>query len=397
MHTDSLLSRFQALDAFLHAQATLWREKPFTQLPLCWESEWPELAQWLRAQPLAAADTIIPAAHLPEPFPTWAAQAAQLTTLDALPQTVLSPSLPSSFQVDVPGRKWQQINAFAQCLHFEHKPRHWLDWCAGKGHLGRRVAHDGTQLTCWEYDAALVSDGQRLSNRLHLNAHHQQQDVLAENTITQLNAVHTPIALHACGDLHIRLLKLATQQGCRQLAIAPCCYNRIQSTDYQALSQTARHSQLRLSREDLRLPLAETVTAGSRARRQRDHSMARRLAFDILQRELRSVDEYLPTPSLPSDWLKKPFSEYCRDLASLKGLSTPQEYNWAQLEAFGWERLAIVRNLERVRGLFRRPMELWLVLDRALFLQEQGYRVQLGTFCSYQLTPRNLLLLAEKI
>ena len=58
--------------------------------------------------------------------------------------------------------------------------------------------------------------------------------------------------------------------------------------------------------------------------------------------------------------------------------------------------LAQVRNLELVRGLFRRPLELWLLLDRALFLEEQGYQVRLGTFCAHELTPRNLLLLAER-
>jgi len=49
-----------------------------------------------------------------------------------------------------------------------------------------------------------------------------------------------------------------------------------------------------------------------------------------------------------------------------------------------------------LRGLFRRPLELWLVLDQALFLQEQGYSVKLATFCPASLTPRNLLLTAEK-
>ncbi|MBP5114229.1 SAM-dependent methyltransferase, partial [Pseudomonas protegens] len=70
--------------------------------------------------------------------------------------------------------------------------------------------------------------------------------------------------------------------------------------------------------------------------------------------------------------------------------------DWAALEAAGWQRLAQVRNLELLRGLFRRPMELWLALDRGLFLQEQGYAVRLGTFCEAPLTPRNLLLLAER-
>jgi len=82
-------------------------------------------------------------------------------------------------------------------------------------------------------------------------------------------------------------------------------------------------------------------------------------------------------------------------LAGLKGLSTGEQ-DWATLEAHGWRRLAEVRNLELLRGLFRRPLELWLVLDRALFLREQGYKVEVGSFCETTLTPRNLMVLAER-
>ena len=116
----------------------------------------------------------------------------------------------------------------------------------------------------------------------------------------RLTAEHSPVALHACGDLHVRLLRLASAAGCAQLAVAPCCYNRIAAEHYQALSAPAQASTLQLSLDDLRLPLAETVTAGQRMRRQRDLSMARRLAFDLLQRQQRGVDDYLPTPSLPT-------------------------------------------------------------------------------------------------
>src|SRR5690606_21536124 len=133
--------------------------------------------------------------------------------------------------------------------------------------------------------------------------------------------------------------------------------------------------------------------AGARERRQRDQSMAWRLGFDMLQRQIRQDDTYLPTPSLPGSWLKKSFEAYCRDLAALKNLPEPAHSDWAALEQDGWKRLAQVRNLELVRGLFRRPLELWLALDRALLLEEHGYNVRLGTFCSAELTPRNLLLL----
>ena len=396
---EDLLARFTALDTFLTAHQALWKPRPFTHLQLPWEASYPELASWLRGRSLQEAENAHnhPAnlADAPEPFASLAALSAELSAVGELPGHALE-TAGHRLNVDVPGRKWQQIEAFGSRLSFASQPTHWLDWCSGKGHLGRRLLSTGQQLTCVEYDPALVASGQALSQRHQLNARHVEQDVLAADASAVLNARHTPVALHACGDLHVRLMQLASAAGCRQMAIAPCCYNRINRTEYQALSLAASGSLLRLSLEDLALPMSETVTAGARVRRQRDTSMARRLAFDLLQRQLSGIDQYLPTPSLPSAWLEKPFADYCRDLAALKELSTIGPQDWPALEAAGWQRLAEVRNLELLRGLVRRPLELWLNLDRALFLAEQGYVVRLGTFCDAPLTPRNFLLLAER-
>ncbi len=392
-----LAERFQQLDTFLLRHQALWRPRPFTQRNLLWEADHPELARWLRSRSLAEAE----AAHnhpvdlmAPTPFPLLAEQATALSVIDELPQS--PPTRADARQaVDVPGRKWLQIRAFDSALAFDEAPRHWLDWCAGKGHLGRQLAARGGTLTCLEWDSALVAEGSRLSERLGIAATHHQQDVMDESATTQLSPTVTPVALHACGDLHVRLIDLSIAQRCRRLAIAPCCYNRIQAAHYQPLSKQAARSKLLLSRDDLGLPLSETVTAGARERRQRDQSMAWRLGFDLLQRELRGEDVYLPTPSLPCSWLKKSFETYCRDLATMKKLPEPPPRDWAALERGGWQRLAEVRNLELLRGLFRRPLEIWLLLDRALLLAENGYAVRLGTFCPAELTPRNLMLIAE--
>lgn len=399
LHGAALLQRFKALDNFLIEHQALWRPRPFVHYPaLPWEAEHPQLAAWLRAQSLEHAEAAHNQPHVlpaPAPFPQLAAQAQELSQISELPQSPAT-VLPARFSADVPGRKWQQIDAFARSLTFTQAPQHWLDWCAGKGHLGRRLAQQGSALTCLEYNRDLVQSGLLLSQKLGIDAQHVEQDVLAADASAQLQAQHTPVALHACGDLHVRLLQLASQAGCRQLAVAPCCYNRISSPSYQPLSAAAQASALQLSLDDLGLPLSETVTAGARVRRQRDQSMAWRLAFDLLQRKLRGNDEYLPTPSLPPAWLHKPFTDYCQDLAALKQLPIPTTQDCTDLEPQGWQRLAEVRNLELLRGLFRRPLELWLLLDRALYMQEQGFSVRLGSFCSRQQTPRNLLLLAER-
>lgn len=393
-----LLERFQALDRFLVDGQRFWQPEPFTEPVLAWESELPELAAWLRSRTLEQAEAAHGELDLPDAPTPFAELAATARTLTALPplDSLGDGEWPAKLELDVPGRKWQQIRAFADHLAFQRQPRHWLDWCAGKGHLGRALAWRHGELTALELDPQLVEDGQRLSDRVPIKAQHRQQDVLTPDTSHCLAPEHTTVALHACGDLHVRLMQLASQAGCQQLAIAPCCYNRIANEAYTPLCAAAQDSTLHLDRRDLRLVQSETVTAGARVRRQRDRSMARRLAFDHLQRQLRGSDTYLTTPSLPVAWLDKPFDRYCHDLAALRALTITTEPDWAALEALGWQRLAQVRNLELLRALYRRPLECWLLLDRALYLEEQGYRVKAGPFCDHHLTPRNLMLLAER-
>ena len=65
--------------------------------------------------------------------------------------------------------------------------------------------------------------------------------------------------------------------------------------------------------------------------------------------------------------------------------------------ARGLERLQWVTAFDLVRMAFRRPLELWLVLDRALKLEEADYKVELSEFCPPSLTPRNILIAAQKL
>ncbi len=271
-----------------------------------------------------------------------------------------------------------------------------LDWCAGKGHLGRRLQQLGQQLTCLEYDPALVAAGKTLSDHHRLPALHREQDVMAEDAVQHLTREHTPVALHACGDLHVRLLQLASAAGCQHLAVAPCCYNpHRQRAVPGAVGPGPRFGTAFITGRSW--PATERNRhrwrAGAPATRHL-HGPAPGLR-PTAAATARARDEYLPTPSLPSEWLTRPFADYCRHLAALKGLSTGEQ-DWPTLEQHGWQRLAQVRNLELVRGLFRRPLEVWLVLDRALFLQENGYKAQVGHFCETSPTPRNLMVLAER-
>ncbi|MGL5186035.1 MAG: methyltransferase, partial [Plesiomonas shigelloides] len=77
------------------------------------------------------------------------------------------------------------------------------------------------------------------------------------------------VGLHACGELHMQLLRHGIHAACEAMTISPCCYHKISAEHYQPMSQVANQSTLQLSRHDLRLSLQESVTGGERIRRLR--------------------------------------------------------------------------------------------------------------------------------
>ncbi|RDE19952.1 methyltransferase [Motiliproteus coralliicola] len=391
----SLEAHFEALDQLLQQHRHLWQLRTFE----CTELPWPELQPWLgsldhqQRQQLLNDETERREALRP--------YIAEIDALESLCR--IAPSTPSDFAAPparlgnhIPGRKWQQIQAFNAALRDSGRP--FLEWCAGKGHLGRLLAFQRQRpVTSLELQPQLCQHGQQLADKQNLPCTLHAVDVMTPKASAHLQpAAQQAVALHACGQLHIQLLEQVAEHQLEALSVSPCCYHLIEASHYQPLSSLGQRTSMRLSRYDLGLSVQETVTAGSRERRLRQQELRWRLGFDQLQRQLRGVDQYLNCPTLPRSVLSGSFTDFCRQLAARKQLVMPDGIDFDAFEQQGEERVVLVEQLEIVRQLFRRPLEIWLVLDRGLFLQQQGYDVSIETFCERQLTPRNLLIQARR-
>ncbi|CAM3317966.1 methyltransferase [Halomonas lysinitropha] len=391
--------RFARLTELLAEWQPLWGPMPFQHRRLPWAEAHPELADRLRSLDDAQCERLQAAPFTASPLAKWL-PVGELESLVALPELPAEGAcLPPAWAEHMGGRKWQQVAAFVPRMAAQPEAK-LLEWCAGKGHLARTLArHLDREVTGLEWQAALCRDGQALAERRGARVRLAQQDVLAPDAARWLAADTQVAALHACGDLHGRLIELAAEQG-SAVTLAPCCYHRSADAHYRPFSQggrelAAEHG-LSLSREDLAMAVQETVTAPRHVRRHRQRSNAWRLGFDALQRQVRGLDAYLPVPSLAYGRMPDSCAGFCHWAAERKGLSLPAGIDWGALEEEGQRRQAEVSRLELVRHLFRRPLEVWLVLDRQRRLEEAGFRVELGTFCDRELTPRNLMLRASR-
>lgn len=393
----SFYTRWQAVNGWLACHESLWRPVPFMEPEPPWCRRYPELARWLEG--LSDADCERHEEHLAD----FAVEAARfvpelsgyrkLIAVPALitPETGQAAALPEVSAVDMPGRKRLQAGAFAASLVPVQGAV--LDWCSGKGHLARTLAGQGAERVLgFEWNPDLVQDGNRLAAHYGDPVTLQQQDVMAGN-LAWPEAAHG-VALHACGDLHRQLLRRGIGAGAPRLSLSPCCYHLTENEVYQLLSEQAQNyaQALNIDRNGLRLAVQETVTAPARVREQTARVSAWRLGFDALQRSLSGLDRYLPVPSHPPRLNNGSFETFCRWAAGKKQLVLPEGIDWQFWERVCEHRSRQVRRHELLRHLFRRPLELWMVLDYAVFLEEQGYQVRLGAFCERSLTPRNLLL-----
>ncbi|WP_207063877.1 methyltransferase [Motiliproteus sp. SC1-56] len=390
-------ARFARLDDLLEQTRAFWQVRPFHHHRFPWPDH-PALEAALNGLDEVTlrrlqSDVRSLAGWLAPFIP----QAGELQTLSDVAPLPPAPdrALPATLGNHVPGRKWTQITAFESAL--AKSPYPFLEWCAGKGHLGRLLAFQRDRaVTSLERDPALCTQGAELADQRGLPCRFVPLDVLSPAASDQLHPEQHAVALHACGELHTHLLEQASDRGTRHISLAPCCYHLTSQLPYRPLSAAAAKSSLQLQRLDLKLPLQALVTAGQREAEARRRQLRFRLGFDLLQRQLRRNDSYLPCPAPPGRIISQGFAAVCAWMAHQKGLVLPDETDFAAFEQAGEQRARQVDRIELVQHLFRRPLELWLLLDRCLFLEEQGYTVRLDAFCDYRTTPRNLLIRAHK-
>ncbi|NIY82142.1 methyltransferase [Vibrio hepatarius] len=394
--------QFQKLDSVLSRYQSFWRFEPFFQslsLDLPWVEQFPQLCEWLSS--LSNQQIEFYKQHneeLEHELARVLPEMLILSELTSLQRLALNGiKLPRGVDAGIPGRKLEQIISMSEASITHHAGSEWLEWCSGKGFLGRILASQSLQsVTSFEFQAALCQSGQKEADKQGLPMHFVQGDALSNDAASVMNSNQHAVALHACGDLHVSLIRHGCQKGLPAMTISPCCYHLIQNDSYQPLSTVAKASALTLSKNELRIPLQETVTGGERVKRHRYQEMSYRLGFDLLLRSECGFQHYEPVPSIKKSLLAEGFDAFCQWAAQQKGITLPK------LDAEHYLRLGKARywQMERVslvQQIFRRALELWLVLDKAIYLEEQGYKVEVNEFCSKQITPRNILIQAVKV
>lgn len=391
---------FYQLDHVLTEYADIWRTSPFVTPKPAWLNQYPTLHDWLMTLTDSEVDHLQGDDNfLCQQIAPYLPVAQKIYSLIQLPLCEQKVPYKRSYdwQRDVPGRKVEQIEAFSAATGEVLDPL--LEWCSGKLHLGRYLAEQfNVPVLGLDINHRLVKQANQLAQRMNIDARAVPCDVLTEAAKQNLNNQQHAIALHACGGLHVSLLEGCVEKQVKRITLSPCCYHRFSKTDnYQPLSNIAKQSKLRFDCDDLRSAVRQSNTAPERERANRKRLQVWRLGFDLLQRDVRGIDEYMSVPSMPVELLKGSFTNFCHYVSNIKGLSLPSKVNFSAYEEQGEKRFFEYSRFELARMAFRRALECWLALDRVMYLEDHGYECSLSQFCLPSLTPRNLLIDAVKL
>jgi len=388
------LAQFQKLDQILVNTRDYWQLLAFSQNEL----PWPELLDKLTD---LTSEKLLELEQNPDLsydyFSDVIPQLPQLKKLTEIFSMVTKEvEFPFWLEAGIKGRKLAQLKSFVAAVDETELPV--LEWCAGKGHLGRMLAFKGTQkVHSVEIQPHLCEQGALLAKKYDMNIDFIQADVLKDDLSDQIQKKQHVVALHACGQLHQTLMRQAVSSNTQKLSLSPCCYHLMQDSDhYKAMSHEALESELNLSNDDLKLALQETVTAADRITQKRTLEVEWRLGFDQLMRDVTGINKYISVPSVSKSMFSTSFEAFCVWAAEKKSLDLPTDINYENYYQKGKSRKKITEKIELVRHLFRRPIEIWLILDRALYLQKHDYHVTVHEFCDKQVTPRNILIQAHK-
>ncbi len=387
---------FNGIDCLLVQFQPIWRESPFTQDHPSWLSDHGELADALQNLSDDELEELEDESNLIAWTQNFLPELALLERWQIAPGQAPLLSAPKFSDVGIPGRKLTQIMSFTSAVTAGKSPAGpIIDWCSGKGHLARQLHFASRQrVLALEYDPKLCEQGTLLNQQQQADVSLIKQDVLDPALSLDNSKVSLHTALHACGDLHKAMLSHACRHHAPQIALSPCCYHLTKEPHYQALSRAGQNSELTLTRSQLRLAVMETVTGGERVKRLRQQELLWRTGYDLLQRQLTGCDRYQPTPSINKAQLSGTFEDYCIKMAHWQQLSLPGEVDFQDILHRAGQKLARIQRLEKARLGFRKALEWWLLLDRVLYLEEQGYRVEMSQFCERGITPRNTLIQA---
>lgn len=369
---------------YLHEREVLERDD-FQQSPYhFWAQEVQKLSPTKR---ITLENELDIRAPLSESYSQFLKQIRELCVIPKFPYR--DKELPKELLARINAKKRHEISVIKQQL--SHKEiNKIIDIGSGAGHLSSVLLHQNNKESlCIDMSSDFQAIGKKKLTRHAPNILKRLQ--FETHKITDRSQFPTSdllIGLHACGDLSSILIQKYVKANIKNLLSYGCCYHKLTKEHYN-LSQNA---DLKLTNHSLTMAAKsyKSLDITDYQKRQRVKNFRYTLHF-FMQEKLNLEFETIGNAN-QEDYQGK-FSQYM-----YKYLAQSKSFSESDLEEYYEEKKNDVDYYIAagiIRSHLARLVELYIILDRALFLKEKGFAVEVQETFSSKLSPRNISLFSR--
>jgi hypothetical protein len=337
----------------------------------------------------------------------------QVEGLSRVSEVPTAPPMPEdkfTFLFTIPKKQHEirKLAPFVKAFYEEKKVEEIIDIGGGIGLLAQTLNNQyNLKITTLDMNPTLQKTG---SERHEKNAKNKDNKVQYITTLVDndnlefkklLSSHHMTLGLHTCGPLANAQITTSAQSKIKGIINFGCCYHKLFDED-QNLSKVAQDHPDKLIMNNFALTLA---SRGHRKMDEKDYDLKLKVKFYRYCMHFLLHDEYgmkkLVTLGNSSPKLyEESFGTYA--LEQLKRIGVKPHHTKEELDHYFsaparqemiWKMMAggLIRNA------LGRVLEMYILLDRACYLEEHGYKVDLIEFFDEGTSPRNIGLVGENL
>ncbi len=280
-----------------------------------------------------------------------------------------------------------------------------VDIGGGVGHMSRTLAHyHGIPCVSLDINKDFQDIGKKRLQKFPLPKNANEVEFITHDFSKNLNESLTKkifskdsfsIGLHTCGPLANHHLDIHLKEQTSGILNFGCCYNRLNPSLDLNLSQKAKENPINFS--DFSLTLS---ARGHDSMDIEDFKFKKRVKYyryglHLLLTELLKRDDIYAVGDSHKRYYEMSFPEFIHH--KLSELEIEHQLNKEELQQFFNDKQVILRDMflaNIIRWQLGRILELHILLDRVLYLRENGVKATIKRYFHSHLSPRNIGILS---
>ena len=302
--------------------------------------------------------------------------------------------IPKSLSRKLTLKKQHEILALAPIIE-NLSPKNLVDIGSGAGHLSSLLVHeqDVTSL-CIDANEEYQKIGLKKLARENpkvLEKIKFKKLTIADAALKELKVNNSClIGLHTCGDLSVCLVKNFHPPQFKSLVNLGCCYHKL-TLDNLNLSIVAKKNGINLSYHALTMASKSYKKLDKKDFIFRERVKSYRYTIHLFMQEILKI-EFKTLGNAKKEIYENSFINYVRTF-----LPEARNISDKVIEDFYMNKQQVISHIMYfglIRSQMARVVELYIILDRALYLQENNKKVKVSEIFDKNISPRNYAIIA---